>query len=215
MNSLQDLINRLGLQEKVSVEKADNSRVPASQESVESPVPMPKPSAQELDLKSRIKQYENPFKEGYDAKTGRWMPHKSPEGGAPTIAYGDKLFKGKYSPEEVRRIMTQGMTDEEVEQALDRNLQNARMQALDIIKEKQLNDLSPQQEEALTEMVFQMGKKGVKGFPKMLEALRQGDVDSAYNQALDSLWAKQTPQRAREVAERLKFPKVKRYIYKK
>ena len=37
----------------------------------------------------------------------------------------------------------------------------------------------------------------------MIAALERSDYAEAANQALDSLWAKQTPNRARDVAERL------------
>jgi len=217
MSKIQDLIDMLGLQDKVSVEKkidmpVDNNVEPKGPEY---PIPASKPETEGLSLKDRIKAYENPFKEGYDAKTGYWKPHKSPEGGAETVAWGDKLLPGKYAPDVMQRIKTKGVTDQEAEQMFESNLNKARQDALEIIRNKQIQNLSPQQEEALTEMVYQMGKKGVSGFPNMLDALKSGDYDRASQEALDSLWAQQTPQRAKEVAERLKFPKVKRYIYKK
>ena len=65
----------------------------------------------------------------------------------------------------------------------------------------------------IAEMVYQMGegfsgknRKGVRGFKKMLKAISIWDIDETYRQALASDWAskKQTPERAREVAARLK-----------
>lgn len=53
----------------------------------------------------------------------------------------------------------------------------------------------------LCNMAFQMGVKGVLGFPKMLAALRLNDWAAARAHALNSVWAKeQTPARAAEVA---------------
>ena len=53
----------------------------------------------------------------------------------------------------------------------------------------------------LGNMAFQMGVRGVKGFPKMLAALRLNDWPAARAHALNSVWAKeQTPARAAEVA---------------
>ena len=53
----------------------------------------------------------------------------------------------------------------------------------------------------LCNMAFQMGVRGVLGFPKMLAALRLNDWDAARAHALNSTWAKeQTPARAAEVA---------------
>jgi lysozyme len=52
-------------------------------------------------------------------------------------------------------------------------------------------------------MAYQMGVEGVQGFSKMIAALQVGDYPRAADEALDSLWAKQTPARARDVAQRL------------
>ena len=53
---------------------------------------------------------------------------------------------------------------------------------------------------ALVNMAFQMGVHGLLSFKKMLAALEQGNWILAYNHALDSKWYKQTPLRARRVA---------------
>lgn len=53
---------------------------------------------------------------------------------------------------------------------------------------------------ALVNMAYQMGVAGVLRFQKMLDALKAGDRALAANEALDSTWAKQTPQRAQRVA---------------
>lgn len=57
---------------------------------------------------------------------------------------------------------------------------------------------------ALANMAYQLGTTGLLGFKKMLEALKQGDYNKAYIEALDSDWAQQTPQRARRIAELLR-----------
>lgn len=57
---------------------------------------------------------------------------------------------------------------------------------------------------ALLNMAYQLGVEGLKGFPKMLAALRDGRWAEAEYQALDSVWAKQqTPARAKRVARQL------------
>jgi lysozyme len=57
---------------------------------------------------------------------------------------------------------------------------------------------------ALINMAFQLGLAGLAGFPKMLAALRDERYAEAETHALDSLWAKQTPARAKRVARQLK-----------
>lgn len=53
---------------------------------------------------------------------------------------------------------------------------------------------------ALIGMRFQLGGAGFRGFRKMISAIDREDWDTAADEALDSRWAQQTPERARRVA---------------
>lgn len=53
---------------------------------------------------------------------------------------------------------------------------------------------------ALGNMAYQMGVEGVLGFKKMLAALEAGEREKAAKEAINSLWAAQTPERAARVA---------------
>jgi lysozyme len=64
--------------------------------------------------------------------------------------------------------------------------------------------LSGKQKQALANMAFQLGVGGLLKFKKMLAALERGDLEEAEREALNSRWAEQTPNRAREVAAMLK-----------
>ena len=64
----------------------------------------------------------------------------------------------------------------------------------DLVLEKDANEI-------ILEMVFQLGKTGVSKFKKMWEALSGQDYNKAADEMLDSKWAKQTPNRAKELAE--------------
>lgn len=57
---------------------------------------------------------------------------------------------------------------------------------------------------ALANMAYQLGVEGVLGFRNMLAALEQNDRATAADEALNSLWAQQTPDRAKRVAALLK-----------
>ena len=57
---------------------------------------------------------------------------------------------------------------------------------------------------ALLNMAYQMGVAGVLKFGKMLDALKSSDRKLAANEALDSMWARQTPERAKRVAEKIR-----------
>jgi len=58
----------------------------------------------------------------------------------------------------------------------------------------------------IIEMIFQLGGNGVSKFRKMWQALQQDPPDyaEASVQMLDSRWAKQTPNRANEMADHMK-----------
>lgn len=56
----------------------------------------------------------------------------------------------------------------------------------------------------LASMVFQMGKQGVSQFVNMLRAVDAGDYETASIEMLDSLWAKQTPNRAYKLSRLMK-----------
>ena len=60
--------------------------------------------------------------------------------------------------------------------------------------------LKEPQQRALMNMGHQMGCGGVLKFRSMLKALQDGDGPAARQHALDSLWAKQTPERAERIA---------------
>jgi lysozyme len=52
---------------------------------------------------------------------------------------------------------------------------------------------------ALQNMAYQLGVNGLMQFRKTLAALRAGDYNQAADEALDSRWARQTPNRAARV----------------
>ena len=68
-----------------------------------------------------------------------------------------------------------------------------------------LYDLDIKQEawDILFNLAYQLGVNGVLKFKKMIEALRAKDYKEASKQGLDSLWAKQTPNRANRLMKRM------------
>lgn len=63
--------------------------------------------------------------------------------------------------------------------------------------------LDPVRLAALVNMAFQLGLGGLLQFKQTLAAIRDGKYDHAEQLALQSLWAKQTPARARRVARQI------------
>ena len=104
--------------------------------------------------------------------------------GFDTIGYGTKM----------------PITKEEAELILNHRLNQTKAQLTSY-----LYDLDIKQEawDILFNMAYQLGVNGVLKFKKMIEALRVKNYKEASKQVLDSLWAKQTPQRANRLMKRM------------
>lgn len=76
------------------------------------------------------------------------------------------------------------------------------------------NELSDLRQSALIDLCFCVGKKGYSKFKNMNAALKNKDFELAAKEILDSLFAKQTGIRAKELAQMLstdkwpEFPKI-------
>lgn len=57
---------------------------------------------------------------------------------------------------------------------------------------------------ALLNMAFQMGVDGLLGFKNTLAMVREGDYEGASEGMLNSLWARQTPERAKRISKQMK-----------
>jgi len=66
------------------------------------------------------------------------------------------------------------------------------------------DNLSQVRQMALTDMCFQLGGAGLRKFKKMILCIEHEAWDDAARQILNSLYATQTPQRARENAQLIK-----------
>lgn len=64
--------------------------------------------------------------------------------------------------------------------------------------------MSEVRQRALANMCFQLGATRLSKFQRMIAAIFREDWLQAHIESLDSLWAKQTPNRARRVAEMLR-----------
>ena len=61
------------------------------------------------------------------------------------------------------------------------------------------DDLNKREKAALTSQAFQLGETGQGNFENMWTALAAGDKETAALEALDSAWASQTPERAKDL----------------
>ena len=88
---------------------------------------------------------------------------------------------------------------EYLEDILEKDLQGAIDQAHDMCQGMEISDDA---KTIICEMIFQLGGNGVSKFKNMWKALKENppNYEEASVQMLDSRWAKQTPNRAKEMA---------------
>ena len=87
---------------------------------------------------------------------------------------------------------------------LAEDLQNAIKGARELKEEYDCTDIDEIAQEIIVEMVFQLGKTGVSKFKNMWKALAEKNYIGASYEMLDSRWAKQTPNRAKAMADLMK-----------
>lgn len=95
-------------------------------------------------------------------------------------------------------------TREELERVFDKDFDEALKNAESLIGERSINFIAKQ---VIIEMVFQLGIGGVGKFKKMWSALDNEDYGEASFQMMDSLWAKQTPNRAEKLSQKMRSAK--------
>ena len=91
---------------------------------------------------------------------------------------------------------------EYLEDILEKDLQSAIDQTHDMCAHLKISDDA---KTIICEMIFQLGGNGVSKFKNMWKALKENppSYSVAASEMLDSRWAKQTPNRAHEMAEQM------------
>lgn len=109
-----------------------------------------------------------------------------------TIGYGRLVDKAKHG----------GISEAEAEYLL----QNDVSSVLSVLHRNItfFDSLCIPRQAVLLNMAFQMGITGLLKFKKTLSLIEMGDFDGAADGMLKSLWAKQTPNRAAEMAQQMR-----------
>lgn len=126
------------------------------------------------DFINYIKKVENSVKMGW--KNGRWYPHKSPEGGSKTIAYGHKLKSGE--------TFNGGLSEKEATDLLYRDINDAKLKIVEDLKIMSKNPnngfkivpLTQEKLEMFLDFVFNIGS--LRSFPKFTSAVMRDDWDT-------------------------------------
>ena len=101
-----------------------------------------------------------------------------------------------------RNLDDVGITEDEAMYLLENDIERVKAQLAKALP--WLETKPPGVQRAIGNMTFQMGLGAVLKFKKMLAAIQARDYNAARREALDSAWAKQTPQRAKRVTDLFK-----------
>ncbi|HCT53770.1 MAG TPA: hypothetical protein DF712_15065 [Balneola sp.] len=140
------------------------------------------------DLKDRIRLHEGCVLEPYDDSLGKL-----------TVGIGHLVM-----PHERKRFQVGvKITQEEADELFDIDLNRAAAGADELIMKNIGNhdDLPKIIHHVLVEMVFQLGKTGVKQFRNMWASLKEKDGEMAAMHMKDSRWHKQTKNRCESLAK--------------
>jgi lysozyme len=127
------------------------------------------------ELINSIKEHEGFVSEPYNDSLG-----------FPTLGYGTKLPLSKKEAE----LILKHRLNEKIESIIEK-----KPFILTLPQDKQF---------VLFEMAYQLGVGGILKFKRMWKALEDRNYKEASVEMLDSRWAKQTPNRAKELSERMR-----------
>lgn len=99
------------------------------------------------------------------------------------------------------RSDTPAWSQEHADEVFDEDFEDAETAARKLVAN--FDTLSDSRKGALTQMAFQLGSASMKKFVNTIHAIENEDFETAAMGIRNSLWAKQTPARARRIAKRI------------
>lgn len=136
------------------------------------------------ELSKQLEREEGRVRYAYQDHLGYW-----------TIGIGRLIDKRKGG----------GLSDEEIDYLLTNDIERVQKELLK--KLPWATQLSPARLGVLIGMAFQMGVDGLLGFKNTLAMIKAGDYEGAANGMGNSKWARQTPARAKRMAEQMRSGK--------
>lgn len=115
----------------------------------------------------------------------------------PTVGYGERVGDKNAPLPNITR------TEKEAREFLRKRIQDA-INKLSTQKALAWSKCNQQRQAILVSMVYQLGFNGTLVFKKMWAAIEAGNFEEASKQMLDSLWVKQTRNRALRHAKTMK-----------
>nr|MBP3725421.1 glycoside hydrolase family protein [Campylobacter sp.] len=135
------------------------------------------------------------FNEGFSSKIYECSVGKD------TIGYGFKVDCLSSDEIALNGGKVEPMPKENADKILNLKLKKLEKEAFEVFDWLENAPLKVQ--ECVIEMCYQMGIPGVKKFNHTLHYMRTAQYQKAYENGLKSLWAKQTPKRAKRVLGKL------------
>ena len=147
-------------------------------------------------LVESVKDHEGFRAEPYVCPAGRW-----------TIGYGHNLEVNGLTGEQCHFLLRQGWLHLTITREGAEYLMGAQLARLERQCETHFDfwhALNDARQNVLVEMAFQLGFDGLRGFRRMLAALRRHDYAGAAREGLDSKWAREDSlARARRLMRQL------------
>jgi lysozyme len=149
-------------------------------------------------LVSSVKGHEGFRAEPYVCPAGRW-----------TVGYGHNLEVNGLTGEQCHFLLRQGWLHLTITREGAEYLMGAQLARLERQCETHFDfwhALNDARQNVLVEMAFQLGFDGLRGFRRMLAALRRHDYAGAAREGLDSKWAREdSPARARRLMRQMEM----------
>ncbi len=101
----------------------------------------------------------------------------------------------------ISRLETRGITIDEAEYLFTNDVEKVETELCERMK---LDGHSGVRQAVLLNMGFQLGVTGLFNFKNAISAFESQDYEECAKQMLDSLWARQTPKRAEELAGQMR-----------
>ena len=136
--------------------------------------------------------------EGY-----RLMPYRCTEGYL-TVGYGYNMDANelKLTSQQLRKIRSEGLPKQEAYQLLLEVLRKREKTLRDKIP--WLSKMTQPRIEVFINMSYQLGEKGFFKFKRTIAAAERGEYATCAAFMLQSKWAKQTPNRAKRMADQMR-----------
>lgn len=133
-----------------------------------------------MDLRTQLREFEGVVPHAYQDHLGYW-----------TIGCGRLIDKRKGGR----------LTDEEIDYLLDNDIRRKTVEVYEALP--WVREMNEPRQAVVISMAFQLGTEGLLRFVRTLDSMRDQRYYDAATGMMQSLWARQTPERARRLAHQL------------